>query len=194
MAREVEERFRPHLEVRVAEQCLGLCQDRAIAGLVQDREGPTAHLRVAVAEETAHRGVGGRRLTAHRHEVEGVEDLPRFHRPEAGGQHLRGLPVEDHRRGALGIEPVLPQTLAQRGHVAPVHPGRQQEPQADERQDHEHEADRAYPPERREQEHGEAGEAVPGPPCHRVDERFRGQLQAGGHRRIGDSTAGRSIE
>ena len=151
VAREVEERFRPHLEVRVAEQRLGLWHDRAVAGLVQDREGATAHLRVAVAEETAHRGVGGRRLTAHRHEVEGVEDLPGFHRPEAGGQHLRGLPVEDHRRGALGVEAVLPQALAQRGHVAPVHPGRQQEPQADERQDHEHEADRAYPPERREE-------------------------------------------
>ena len=128
VAREVEEGLRPHLEVRVAKQRLRPRHDRPVAGLVQDRQGAAAHLGVAVVEEAAHRGVGGGRLAAHRHEVEGVEDLAGIHGPEPGGDHLGRLPVESHRGGTLGVEPVLPQAFPQRVHVTPVHPGGLQEP------------------------------------------------------------------
>ena len=122
MACEVEERLRPHLEVGIPQERLGLGDDRAVARLVQDREHAAAHLGVGVAEQAAHGGVGRGPVAAHRHEVQGVEDLPRVHCLQPRGEHLRGLPVEDDSRGALGVEAVLLQALAERRHVAPVHP------------------------------------------------------------------------
>ena len=56
------------------------------------------------------------------HHVEGVQDLLRVHCLEPGGEHLGRLPVEHLRRGPLGVEAVLLQALAQRGHVAAVRP------------------------------------------------------------------------
>ena len=122
VAREVEERLGPDLEVGIVQQRLHPRQDRPVARLVQDPEGATAHLGVRVLEQAAHRGVGRGRVAADGHHVEGVQDLLRVHSLEPGGEHLGRLPVEHLRRGAIGVEAVLLQALAQRGHVATVRP------------------------------------------------------------------------
>ena len=128
--------------------------------------------------------MGSGRVAADGHHVEGVEDLLRVHSLEAGGEHLGRLPVEHLRRGAIGVEAVLLQALAQRGHVAPVRPRGQHEPQADERQGHEAQADGAQPAEGREHDHREPGEGVAEPPRHGVDERLRGELHLGRHGQV----------
>ena len=184
VAREVEERLGPHLEVGIVQQRLDPRQDRPVARLVQDPEGPTAHLGVRVLEQAAHRGVGRGRVAADGHHVEGVQDLLRVHSLEPGGEHLGRLPVEHLGRGAIGVEAVLLQALAQRGHVAPVRPRGQDQPQADERQRHEAETDGPQPANRGEGDDREPGEGVAGPPRHGVDERLRGELHLGRHGQV----------
>ncbi len=167
MSGQVEERLGPDLEVGVPEERLRLREARTVSRLVEGGERAAPHFRVRVAEEAPHRGwvAAPCRPTAIRSSAYRISRGSSASSREEG----RRLPVEHRRRGALGVQAVLPQPLAQRRHVPPVHPRREEEPRRDEGHRDEGEPGRPHPARGGEDHHREAGQAVAGqpstPPC-----------------------------
>ena len=195
VAREVEERLGPHLEVGIAQQRLDPRQDRPVARLVQDREGAAAHLGVRVARAgRAPRG-GPRPRGGRPPSRRGRTGSPSGPPPRAGRRAPRSSPGRAppswraRRRGgaAAGSRAAWPRSAG-----APARPGRSHRPMNGRVTRPRRTG--PSPPSVAKAMHREAGEGVAGPPRHGVDERLRGELQPRGARagRAAPPRAGRS--